>query len=300
MTILASCGQSDNGQDSNLIEVKVKPFDFQLGYSDISHTETIIFCEIISVIKGDSIKKGDTIAFYKDEYGVYVMGEEYTLLLTKKWRGEHQISSDSMKSWVKKCFIYHLADTLTGINKTIAVRKDTLDTIYSYNGNLMMQIKHGNKVIETKTFEHATDTLYYDNGKPRHIIVGRSSDFDSKHYEYYKNGQLQSVREQGTVFACGNQIGEELNYDSLGHLLSKSTFKHNLPKDANGCHETHTVTSTTEFYLNGKIRLKKQQENFYESDVCDCGIWEYYDEQGKLIKKEKHENCNDDSLSCAQ
>ena len=185
-------------------------------------------------------------------------------------------------------------------NDTMLTSNNSIDTIFIYGGDLLMQIKSHDTILETKIFKQSSDTIYYPNGTPRSIIVGRSEDFDSKHYEYYSNSRLKTVWEQSTQFGCGNKIGEQLNYDSTGYLFSKTTFKHNLPKNATGCHETHTVETTREYYDNGRVRLKKQQEHFYESETCDCGTWEYFDEQGKLIKKEKHESCDDDSLSCSR
>jgi len=159
------------------------------------------------------------------------------------------------------------------------------------------EVKSGNTILE---IGNRPDTLYYDNGKPHSITIGGSSDFDSKTIEFYRNGQLKNVSEQGVFEGCGIQVGEELHYDSLGNLISKSTFYHNLPKNAKGCHDIHTIISTDIYHESGEIKLRKKRETFYESEFCDCGTWEYYDESGMLVKKEEYESCDDDKLDCAQ
>ena len=153
----------------------------------------------------------------------------------------------------------------------------------------------GDTILETK---HRSDTVYYDEGKPHYITIDGSTEFDSKTYEYYRNGQLKNISEQGTFQACGIQVGEEFNYDSLGNLISKSSFHHDLPKNAKGCHDIHTIISTEKYYESGKIKLRMKRETFYESELCDCGTWEYFDESGMLTKKEQHESCDDDKLDC--
>ena len=181
--------------------------------------------------------------------------------------------------------------------------KRTIDTIYHYhpNAEIVMEIKNGDKTTSKKVFEAIGDTFYYDNGKPRLIIVGESADFDSKHYEYYQNGQLARIREQGNPFGCGAQVGEEVNYDSLGTLLSRSTYENSLPPGDVGCHQTYTVISTTEYYANGKVKLKKKEKTSYEAGLqCPCDKWEYYDEKGLLMKKEKHPSCENYKLDCEE
>ena len=159
------------------------------------------------------------------------------------------------------------------------------------------EVKTTEKIPASKSLP---DTVYYENGNPQTITIGNPEGSGSKIYEYYHNGQLKQVSEQGTFQGCGIQVGEELNYDSLGNLTSKSSFNHHLPKDASGCHNTHTIVTTEIYYTSGKINLRKKTEAFYESESCNCGTWEYYDEAGTLTKKEKHESCEDAKLDCLQ
>lgn len=183
-------------------------------------------------------------------------------------------------------------------SETVAEKMDTMFR-YSPYGILEMECRRNDSVIELMLFESTSDTFYYPNGNVSHVVVGPSPDFDSKHYYYYMNGQLARVSEQGIPFGCGNTVGEELNYDSTGILLSKTEFDHFLPDSAYGCHDTRTIMTTTEYYPNKKPQLIKQMVTAYEAGVeCPCGTWEYYDESGSLIKTGKYPPCRESNLDC--
>ncbi|MDQ3111550.1 MAG: hypothetical protein M3R17_16810 [Bacteroidota bacterium] len=188
------------------------------------------------------------------------------------------------------------------VSGKIALPGDTVDTMYHYTpySQIVMEIKNKGKVISQKVFELQSDTSYYSNGKPQFVNVGNSP-FDSKIFEYYSNGKLKRVSRQGVEFGCGMRVGKELNYDSLGNLVTEIIYDNYLPKDAGGCHETYTVISTTEYYSNKSIKLHKQEETAYEAgQECPCGMWEFYDKNGKLVRKEKFGSCNDAMMECSE
>lgn len=172
------------------------------------------------------------------------------------------------------------------------------DTTYIAGERLVREIRKEGRLVERTVYEQLSDTLYGANGRPLEVVDGAHAGFDTKHTVHHPNGRVQAVWEQGAPFGCGMKVGEELTYDSLGHLLTKAEYAHDLPKGAAGCHQSHTVTTTTAYHANGQPRLRKQEENFYESEVCPCGTWEHFDEQGTPVRKEEHGPCTDDKLEC--
>ena len=179
-------------------------------------------------------------------------------------------------------------------------KNDSLDTtmICDYNTVYMKVLKNG-KLFSKTEFQHEVDTEFYDNGKPEIVREGPWWDFDCKYKTFYRNGKLKSESQQGIACAMGIQVGEQLDYDSLGNLLDKISFNNICDTIYNSGHNTWTIATTIEYYPGNKMKAKKMNTSGYESGGdCPCGTWEYYDKNGNLVKKEKYPDCKDGNLDC--
>lgn len=176
------------------------------------------------------------------------------------------------------------------------------DSFYIVNDKLVREQYDTNGVLLSKTlYGQQGDTTFYANGKPEHVNTGAAADFNGVQYEYYRNGQLKQKHQQGSPFGCGCPVGEEENYDSLGHRTSRVTYDNYLPAGQEGCHQQMTVIRTVLFYASGQDSLRKQEETAYESGrECPCGTWEYLGKDGKVIRKEQFEKCRDGKMECRE
>ncbi|MFZ6010543.1 MAG: hypothetical protein ACOYXT_09360 [Bacteroidota bacterium] len=112
--------------------------------------------------------------------------------------------------------------------------------------------------------------------------------------EYYLNGILKHEWEE-TQMNGGLAVSYEQFYDSIGHLTQKKEYRYS---DGTTYDETHVVMKSTDYYSGGGIKVRRSEEYFMMGEKCPCGIWEYFDESGKLIKQEKKGNCEDFDLNC--
>jgi antitoxin component YwqK of YwqJK toxin-antitoxin module len=196
-----------------------------------------------------------------------------------------------------------IADSSRPVSIVVIPGDVITDTFYTnYMGDKWIKEVRVNGVLQHRiVYEELSDTSYYPNGNPKHVRVGPSDDFDAIQYEYYMNGQLRKKHRQSVVFGCGNAVGPDDNYDSLGHLLSHVAYDHYLPEGSVGCHSTMTVVHTVLYYVSGTDSIHKHEETGYEAGVqCPCGKWEYFDEKGNLIRKETYEKCKDGKMECEQ
>lgn len=107
--------------------------------------------------------------------------------------------------------------------------------------------------------------------------------------EYYKSGVVNSIKYQGFLEGQGVPVGTHQIYNELGELIKTEHYVY--LRDQIQSYLT-TYIEESEYYTNGLLRWSKFYENytFSESDFPPqaIGTWRYYDETGKLTKKEKH------------
>jgi len=148
-------------------------------------------------------------------------------------------------------------------------------------------------------YQVENDTSFFETGEIRSILVYIDEvDIEYEYMFFYKNGQIESTGKQGNVFGCGNTVGFSYEYDSLGNCLTKKYYDHFLLEGEEGCHETRTVISVTEFYSNGEIKSTYKIETCYECDECYCGLKETFDLQGNRIEYKSYGECKDGVLDC--
>lgn len=174
---------------------------------------------------------------------------------------------------------------------------DTILTEYVYDGDtdwLIESSKKNGKIVQKKYYKWSIDTSYFENGKPSMTTLVIDAGSGSYiHSEFYQNGKLKHKWQEAGING-GIATTVDYFYDSTGILVSKNSFRYG----SGTYHETHVILETVEFHPNGKMKLKKFSEYFLMGEQCDCGIWEYYDENGKLKSKETKESCEDGKLGC--
>lgn len=116
--------------------------------------------------------------------------------------------------------------------------------------------------------------IYYEDGKVRSQISYYEGNAQ-KEYDYYPNGNPEFIEENDKNIEFlykRNSFFQNGQPSSLFELVDKKSKKY-IKK---------------EFYENGKV--KEEGEMSFRKDVLDYlkeGEWSYYDEKGKLTKKEK-------------
>lgn len=113
--------------------------------------------------------------------------------------------------------------------------------------------------------------------------------------EYTADGTRMRKWEEGGANGGLATLWEE-RYNKKGGLEKRTEFEYSSGTTYD---ETHIISKTIEFYPNGLIKSKIFQESFMMGEKCDCGLWEFFDESGKIIKKDqKQGDCEDFDLDC--
>lgn len=177
--------------------------------------------------------------------------------------------------------------------------KNTYDTIINtVDGQVIIQYFHNDTLTTERTLDSQSEKTFYPSGILKQELVYNDEEYGFKYKEYHQNGKLKTTGEQGEFSGCGIQVGIEMNYDTTELLIQKKVFEHFLPEGADGCHETRTVISITDYYSNGNIKKNSQIETCYECEECSCGKWISYDKEGNVIESKDYENCYDFRLEC--
>jgi antitoxin component YwqK of YwqJK toxin-antitoxin module len=170
-------------------------------------------------------------------------------------------------------------------------------------GKWNMYDEKGN-LIESKTYSNAGDKVAHRIFNKKGIVIEFKEDYKNgnsyKRNEYYDNGALESVRiidptdEYRTImsknyYEDGNTKSYYENnirtyYYKSGKIKAKKEFNYGKGKDSQ-------ISSTTEFYENGNIKVVKKYTGLNDqgSGIKD-GAWKYYNEKGELIKTENYSN----------
>lgn len=150
------------------------------------------------------------------------------------------------------------------------IKKDEfikIDTSFSKNNNI-------EKLRFVKSDIEDIRVFFYESGKKKSIIPVKSSQVHGECTDWYENGQIKWKR----FYDNGNSIKQSTNYDENGNKTKIDDF---------------TDGSFTEFYLNGKPRLKRSDKlyiDYYLNGKIKTNfsvksdsltIVEYYDENGK-------------------
>lgn len=125
------------------------------------------------------------------------------------------------------------------------------------------------------------------------MLVEEHSEVADTIKTFFKNGKLKQLSLQGYVNSCGIQVGDELNFDKLGNVVLKRSFKHFLPKEVFGCHNIWIIISDTFYHTNGIISELRKTKTCYECEEYPCGKWIYYNSNGEVLKSENYESCDD-------
>lgn len=130
------------------------------------------------------------------------------------------------------------------------------------------------------------------------ISVNKVIDTVTGNYTYseFAAGKVLLRKWEETQINGGLATLWENHYYKNGELEKRVEFEYS---SGTTYHETHIIKKTEEFHPNGKIKSRQFKESFMMGEECDCGLWEYFDESGKLTKKDqKRGNCEDLELDC--
>ncbi|HLP13610.1 MAG TPA: hypothetical protein VK177_16875 [Flavobacteriales bacterium] len=114
--------------------------------------------------------------------------------------------------------------------------------------------------------------------------------------EYFHSGKIKHKWMEVPVNG-GICISNEQFFDSTGFMVKEKNYKYDAGVNY---HDTHVITEIIDYFSNGKIKSRKFLENYLMGEECDCGVWEYFDENGKLSNKENKESCEDGKLGCVE
>lgn len=155
-----------------------------------------------------------------------------------------------------------------------------------------------NSEMEDSTIQNdAIEKYFYSSGELQVEIEYDETGIGYTHKEFYKNGQLKSLSEQGEMDGCGIQVGEELNYNEGGLLIQKKTFL-NLSYSSGNCHDIKIIIKVVDYNINGTILKTSSLKSCYECNQCPCGVDSIYNTQGDLIETIKHSDCDDFKMEC--
>ena len=149
------------------------------------------------------------------------------------------------------------------------------------------------KHVEKSLSNEKSETSVTDDSA---TVVDKDDSISGNHiYSEYHRGTLLRKWEETGMNGGLASIWEE-HYNKNGELEKRVEFEYS---SGTTYHETHIIKKTEEFHPNGKIKSRQFKESFMMGEECDCGLWEYFDESGKLTKKDqKRGNCEDLELDC--
>ncbi|SKC07484.1 Antitoxin component YwqK of the YwqJK toxin-antitoxin module [Soonwooa buanensis] len=138
-----------------------------------------------------------------------------------------------------------------------------------------------------------TSLSYYENGQPWSIKNFVNGSFDGMQKSFYSNGKLEYIG----FYKKGMRVGKWEYFHENGKRSIVATYDNdkNLStdwyrddgtpwkKEKNDYSTDGKLTVYfEEYHLNGKL---ERTGSFFEG--VEVGIWEYYDEKGKLIERKE-------------
>lgn len=103
---------------------------------------------------------------------------------------------------------------------------------------------------------------------------------------YYDNGRLKQVTHQGNYNGCGVTVGTDSLFDASGKLAKTISYQHE-GKSNTGCHDIIIRQTIVTYYQNGRRKTLSYMEECYECEPKPYGVWEWFDKNGKIIRREK-------------
>ena len=162
---------------------------------------------------------------------------------------------------------------------------------------LIETISKNGKITNKNYYKPFTDTTYNENGNPKLVRLIIDAESGSGYYsEFYESGELRHKwKESGINGGLG--IMEETFYSISGEIDSVKLYQYDSGETY---HDTHVIVQTILVHDNQKRRMVRYHEKFMMSEICECGLWEYFDENGNLLKIERKESCEDGKLNCIE
>jgi len=129
--------------------------------------------------------------------------------------------------------------------------------------------------------------------------MGHSSHCFETYIVYYPNGKIKNTGQQGFIGGGGASVGLHKEYNEDGKLVRTKDFIYpERTEEENQSSEFLPYVIEYEYYASGKFRNRKIYKAFDGTDHPDdddeglrrLGEWEYYDEQGNIVKTEKYSN----------
>lgn len=166
-------------------------------------------------------------------------------------------------------------------------------------GEVTLEIRRNDSLLESKSYTLVADTVFYSDGCVKEIRTGQSPEFDGKTREYFHDGHIKNVYQQGLAFGCGMRVGEELFYDSAGSVRTKIIYENMLLNEDVGCHQTWTIIDSIFYSPDGKLLEKCRYKTSYEAGIeCPCGEWTQFNKEGEILIRTNKGNCKDGILNC--
>ena len=197
-----------------------------------------------------------------------------------------KFGNDSVYAFAEDGYLSYIIylDTAAAINKILFTEGQR--TYIEYNpsksaGSIMSEyFFHDTNMVSSRVYMKDTIILTANNPVQCNKLI----------IDYYKNGKVKEHGYQGIFEAQGIPVGVCAEYDSLGNLNRTKNYIYLAQKDDN---DIFTYIIESEYYDNGNPKWEKKYTNHVFCDFPEeykepIGTWQYYDENGKLIKTEKY------------
>ncbi len=189
------------------------------------------------------------------------------------------------------------------VNNFLSELENITDTIYKIDeSSLIVIIKKDSTILESYEYILNKKSILDTINNTIATYEYKSPDaLGGKWTEYYSNGKIKVKGQSTDKFGCWMNNGDFEYYDSDGILLRKLTYDNWLKKNSDGCHLTIVDMKLIEYYKNGNIKAEKKYQSGYEDMTFDefynnseweneykSGKWKFYNQNGKVIKKEEY------------
>ena len=161
--------------------------------------------------------------------------------------------------------------------------------------------------LMSESFDTETGCLFSRSYKKDSIIMENDHSVHCNEYyiDYYADGQIQKTGQQGFVGGGGAAVGLHKEYGKNGKLLTTRNYIYPDKMFDDGIESESYLSYVveSEYYDNSKPKWRKIYRNYggYDTDHPDMdengqlklGVWEFYDEQGNVVRTEKHSYFNE-------
>lgn len=195
------------------------------------------------------------------------------------------------------------------------------DSIYYFKIDTLYRIEYLDSTNRIKFKEYNKENLYYSEYRPELtggltleyyymtgdiyrqqyekdtiiITAGNPLNAFELNIEYYENGNINHKGYMTNIKGQTTAIGNWYYYSEDGVLFKIEEYVY--PQQYMSHSEENVFYYRVEriFYPKGELKSKKIYKEFldYGSDSSLVGSWEYYDENGNLIKKEEYSHLNE-------